>query len=79
MFEERNRLHRAAEIARVLHVTPWRVYWLARKGLLPSVRLGHQVRFAPDAVAEFIASGGKALSATEEPESHPTSGEVAIA
>jgi len=38
-----------------------RVHELARQGLLPAVRLGRQVRFDPDAIDEFITSGGKAL------------------
>jgi excisionase family DNA binding protein len=49
------------EVARVLRVSPPRVYELARDGLIPVVRLGRQVRVEQDALRRWIASGGQAL------------------
>lgn len=55
------RLLTAREVADALNVSEARVYELAREGLLPTVRLGRQVRFHPKAVAEWIENGGQAL------------------
>jgi excisionase family DNA binding protein len=38
-----------------------RVYELIRKRMLPSVRLGRQVFVPADALAGFVAAGGKGL------------------
>jgi excisionase family DNA binding protein len=64
MTQETNRLITAQEAAAVLHVTRFRLYELARIGLLPTVRLGRQVRFDPSALQAFIETGGKGLEAT---------------
>ena len=48
----------AAEAADLLNVTEWRVYQLAREDRIPTVRLGRLVRFSPDAVKQWIDSGG---------------------
>jgi hypothetical protein len=34
---------------------------MIRRGILPGVRLGRQVRIDPEALAAFIETGGKAL------------------
>jgi excisionase family DNA binding protein len=49
------------QLAEILGVTYARACELAREGVLPVVRLGRQVRVDPDALASFIADGGKAL------------------
>lgn len=54
-------LLKAVDVAPTLNVTGARVLELARQGLLPCVRLGRQVRFDPNALADWIATGGKAL------------------
>ncbi|MFL6213322.1 MAG: helix-turn-helix domain-containing protein [Blastocatellia bacterium] len=36
-----------------------RIYELARTGVIPSVRIGRQVRFPEDALRDWIRSGGK--------------------
>jgi excisionase family DNA binding protein len=51
----------ADEVAEILRVTPARLYGLARCGVLPSIRIGRQVRFAPAAIEQFIARGGYSL------------------
>lgn len=55
------RLVSAGELARQFNVSPSRMYDLARRGLLPSVRLGRSVRFDVQAVEEFLSHGGRAL------------------
>jgi excisionase family DNA binding protein len=55
------RLVGAAELARQLNVSPSRMYDLARRGLLPCVRLGRSVRFDVEAVEDFLTRGGRAL------------------
>lgn len=39
-----------------------RVYECARLGLIPSVRIGRQVRFDEDALREWVKKGGTAKS-----------------
>ena len=55
------RLLTAAEVAEILAVTPARVYELVRRGMLPHVRVGRQVRIDPAALDAWIAAGGQAL------------------
>jgi len=55
------RLLTARELALMLGLRPERVRGLARTGLLPHVRLGRQLRFAPTVVRAWIADGGTAL------------------
>lgn len=48
----------AEPLARAVHVSTSRIYQLARDGLIPCVRIGRQVRFDPERVADWIAQGG---------------------
>ncbi|CAN5824322.1 hypothetical protein BH23GEM6_BH23GEM6_25930 [soil metagenome] len=52
----------ATKVAEWLGVDRYRVYELARTGVLPCVRLGKTMRFAPERVREFIEAGGTAAS-----------------
>jgi excisionase family DNA binding protein len=61
------RLQHAGEVAERLNVTRDRVYELARRRLIPSVRLGRQLRFDGAAIEQWINSGGRPLSAAGEP------------
>ncbi len=49
------------EAARALNVTESRCADLARRGIIPVVRLGRHYRVDPGKLREFIESGGKAL------------------
>jgi putative molybdopterin biosynthesis protein len=51
----------AQQVAVLLQVPTARVYQLAREGLIPTVRLGRQVRVSASALNEWIADGGRAL------------------
>jgi excisionase family DNA binding protein len=51
----------AKETAEILKVTLPRVYELAREGLIPSVRMGRQIRFHEEKLMEWIEQGGSAL------------------
>lgn len=51
-----------AEVAEIIGVPIARVADLGRQGLIPTVRLGRQRRVSPDALNEFIRSGGKDLN-----------------
>ncbi len=53
------KLLKVEEVAEMLDCSEYRVYTLAREGIIPSVRLGRQLRFSADALNEFIATGGK--------------------
>lgn len=55
-------LDTADEISADTGLPEWRLYELARRGLIPHVRLGRSVRFSRSAVAEWIARGGTADS-----------------
>ena len=50
-----------SEVARVLRVPTARAYRLARDQLIPTVRIGRQVRVHPRALAVWMASGGQTL------------------
>jgi len=49
------------EVAEILGVRPSRVADLIRRSVIKPVRLGRQIRVAPDALSAFIESGGQAL------------------
>ena len=49
------------EVASVFGVRRWRIYDLARAGLIPAVRVGRQLRFSEDALRDWICAGGRAL------------------
>ena len=49
------------EVARVLRVSEARAYELARDQLLPTVRLGRQLRVEEEALRQWIRAGGQAL------------------
>jgi putative molybdopterin biosynthesis protein len=55
------RLLRIPEVAQMLAVSPQRAYELARKDLLPVVRVGRQVRVDQRRLEEWIANGGGAV------------------
>jgi len=59
--ERLRRVWRVAEVARILDVSESRVYELIRQEILPSVRLGRQIRVDKKALDEFIQGGGQAL------------------
>lgn len=59
------RLLTAKETAEFLKVTLPRVYELARTGLIPSVRMGRQVRFHETKLMEWIERGGSSLQKEE--------------
>lgn len=46
----------ARQIARVLGISTGTVYRLARRGELPSIRVGGSVRFNPDQVAGVVVA-----------------------
>jgi excisionase family DNA binding protein len=51
-------LLRAREVALMLRVTEARVYELARRKLLPHIKLGRQVRFSENLLREWVEHGG---------------------
>lgn len=51
-------LLKANEVARRLNLDVQRVYDYARRGLIPSVRIGRILRFPPEKITEFIENGG---------------------
>ena len=55
------RLLRAVEVAEELGVSVPRVYELARTGLIPSVRIGRQIRFHADQLRAWVDRGGCSL------------------
>ncbi len=59
--QELKRLLRVPEVARILDTTEGRIYEIARQGILPTVRLGRQIRIDREALEEFIKNGGQAL------------------
>ncbi|MDQ3743600.1 MAG: helix-turn-helix domain-containing protein [Acidobacteriota bacterium] len=54
------RLLTAKEVALIIQTPVARVYELARLNLLPSVRMGRQVRFNEEALRRWVSGGGTA-------------------
>jgi excisionase family DNA binding protein len=52
----------ASEAAKVLAVSPRTLYTLTQRGELACVKIGRCVRYAPDALQEFIQKNTLAIS-----------------
>jgi excisionase family DNA binding protein len=52
------RLLTAKQVAPILQVTEARVYEMSRENLLPTVRMGRQVRYDEEALINWIRAGG---------------------
>ncbi len=50
------------EVAKALRISYRRAAQLARDQVLPTVKLGRQVRISPRALAHFVANGGRSLA-----------------
>jgi excisionase family DNA binding protein len=50
----------AKEVSMLLQIPLARVYELARMNLIPTVRIGRQVRFNEEALREWASRGGSA-------------------
>ena len=61
-IKEPGALLKIPEVAERLCTTPWRAYYLVRKGHLRAVKIGRAVRVSPRALEEFIEGGGTAAS-----------------
>jgi excisionase family DNA binding protein len=61
------RLLLAAEAAALLRLSENRVYELAKRGLIPCVRIGRQIRFPEDKLLAWIEAGGSPLEAAARP------------
>lgn len=55
------KLLKLAEVATMLDVPSARVYEMARRGIIPVVRMGRQLRVNPEQLGNWIAAGGQAL------------------
>jgi excisionase family DNA binding protein len=55
------RLLTLQETADLLRIRYWRAAELARRGVLPAIRLGRQTRVDPVRLKEFLDRGGQAL------------------
>jgi excisionase family DNA binding protein len=53
---------RIPEVAQLLDVSVPRAYEMVRRGLLPAVRIGRQVRVHPEQLQAWIALGGRPLT-----------------
>jgi excisionase family DNA binding protein len=60
------RLMTAKEVAEILRVTPARVYQMGRKGILPIIRFGRQVRFDEALLVSWIKQGGSRQFTNQE-------------
>ena len=49
------------EVAKILAVRVPRAYELVRTGIIPSVKLGRQLRVSPTALQDWINKGGSPL------------------
>ena len=51
------------ELAEELRIPLSRAYELLRKGVIPGIRLGRQIRVSREALDQFLAEGGRVLPA----------------
>ncbi len=61
------KLLQISRVAGILDVTVPRAYELARSGVIPTVRIGRQVRVSADALLEWIEAGGTGLAGLSTP------------
>jgi excisionase family DNA binding protein len=57
----------AVEAAALLRLSENRVYELAKRRLIPCVRIGRQIRFPEDKLIAWLEAGGSPLEATSPP------------
>lgn len=62
---ETDRLLTAPEVARILHVSRTLIYWLIGRGDLPTVRIGHALRFRSEDVRAYILKRADVRSSKE--------------
>lgn len=55
----------ADQIAETFQLSRHRVYDLARKGIIPSVRIGRQLRFSSEDVERWVRAGGSGLGSED--------------
>ncbi|ELK43456.1 helix-turn-helix domain-containing protein [Brevibacillus agri] len=58
------------EVAKILGISKERSYAIARDGLLPTVRIGRQIRVDQEQLNSWIQNGGQALSGGWRRNSH---------
>ncbi|MBT2690984.1 helix-turn-helix domain-containing protein [Bacillus sp. ISL-47] len=56
-----NNLLTVPEVAKILSVSSERAYSLARRGILPTVKIGRQIRVDEGKLNDWIDKGGSAL------------------
>ncbi len=61
-----DRLLTIVEVARILHVSRTLIYWLIGRGDLPTVRIGHALRFRSEDVQAYIHQHADVQSSTEQ-------------
>ena len=61
--QQREDLLTAAEVARMLRVTPAWVYAATRRGSVPHVRLGRYVRYRRGAILDWLAESEHPVAA----------------
>ena len=54
----------ASEAAALLRITQNRLYDLGKRGVIPCVRIGRQVRFPEDKLLAWLDAGGASLEAS---------------
>jgi excisionase family DNA binding protein len=51
---EPDQLLNIAQVARMLNVSRTLIYWLIQRGDLPTLHIGHALRFRPQDVADYL-------------------------
>lgn len=71
------RLMTASQTAQILNISKPRLYDLVKRGIVPHVRLGRQVRFDKGQIEDWISRGGTPLK-IKYPSKHDGGREVTI-
>ncbi len=53
------KLLKADDVAEMMNLSQDRVYALTRENILPSVKIGRQLRWSEKALLDFVENGGK--------------------
>jgi excisionase family DNA binding protein len=54
-------IHTVPEFAQIFKLNEQRAYDLIRRGVIPAIKLGRQLRVTEEAIENFITSGGAAV------------------
>ncbi len=68
---EPDQLLTIGQVTHILNVSRSLIYWLIRRGDLPTIRIGHALRFRPQDVADYIRKRAALPPKPHKPKGRP--------